>query len=41
MNGNLSKEYIKNYAIRVVSGKVSTEELTKIRKALLNYSQED
>jgi transcription termination factor NusB len=41
MSGNLNKEYIQNYITKFVSGKVSEKELTKIKKALLNFSQED
>ncbi|MCE8163442.1 MAG: hypothetical protein I3274_04450 [Candidatus Moeniiplasma glomeromycotorum] len=35
------KEYIKKFIIRVVKGKVKSEEMQKIRKNLLNMSQEE
>ena len=41
MSGNLNKEYIKNYVVRFVNGKVSKGEITKIRRVLLNYNQEE
>jgi hypothetical protein len=40
MSGNLNKQYIKNYVIRFVNGKVDEVEAAKILKVLLNYSRE-
>lgn len=41
MSGNLNKQYIENYVIRFVSGKVDEAEAAKILRALLNYSREE
>jgi len=38
---DIRKEYIKNFIIRAIEGKVKQSEIEKIRENLLSYSREE
>ena len=38
---NTNKEYIKNFIIRSIKGKVDQTEVQQVKESLMNYSRED